>query len=65
VCFLRVTGKGTGVRLVTEVAGEFITASRCTLVLLANGEQKTMEERAKQMGILDLFDATISVKVYK
>jgi 2-haloacid dehalogenase len=38
------------------------------LVVLANGEQKTMEERAKQVGILDLFDTIISVeevKVYK
>jgi 2-haloacid dehalogenase len=38
------------------------------LVVLANGEQKTMEERARQVGILDLFDTIISVeevKVYK
>lgn len=38
------------------------------LVVLANGEQKTMEEGAKRVGVLDLFDQFISVedvKVYK
>jgi 2-haloacid dehalogenase len=38
------------------------------LIVLANGEQKTMEEGAKRVGVLDLFDRFISVeevKVYK
>jgi 2-haloacid dehalogenase len=38
------------------------------LVVLANGEQKTMEEGARRVGVLDLFDDFISVeevKVYK
>jgi 2-haloacid dehalogenase len=38
------------------------------LAVVANGEQKTMEARAKSVGILDLFDEFISVdevKVYK
>jgi 2-haloacid dehalogenase len=38
------------------------------LIVLANGEQKTMEEGARRVGVLDLFDDIISVeevKVYK
>jgi 2-haloacid dehalogenase len=38
------------------------------LVILANGEHKTMEEGARRVGVLDLFDQIISVeevKVYK
>jgi 2-haloacid dehalogenase len=38
------------------------------LAVLANGEQKTMEEGARRVGVLDLFDDIISVeevKVYK
>jgi 2-haloacid dehalogenase len=38
------------------------------LVVLANGEHKTMEEGAKRVGVLDFFDEIISVeevKVYK
>jgi 2-haloacid dehalogenase len=38
------------------------------LAVLANGEPKTMEERAKSVGIFDLFDEIISVeevKIYK
>jgi 2-haloacid dehalogenase len=38
------------------------------LVVLANGEQKTMEEGARRVGVLDFFDEIISVeevKVYK
>ena len=35
------------------------------LIVLANGEQKTMEEGAKRVGVLDLFDRFISVEEVK
>jgi 2-haloacid dehalogenase len=35
------------------------------LAILANGEQKTMEEGARRVGILDLFDDVISVEKVK